>query len=101
MIRVAIIGYGRQPEFEVTTPGIPSLDERIAWALLSKPVFRRACEREGIDLTLPMKICGMTKEEFGDMKTEQDRETTTGGLNGKGEQGRRRKGWLRVWRTKL
>ena len=48
MIRVAMIGYDRDPEFRVTASEIPPLDERIAWAMLSRPVFRHACEREGI-----------------------------------------------------
>lgn len=104
MIRVATIGYGREPEFQVTESEIPSLDERIAWALLSRPVFRRACEKEGVNLTLPMKICGITKEEFGAMKQEQDQVTAAGGPGGKEGQGRKRgsrRGWLGAWRAKL
>lgn len=104
MIRVATIGYGREPEFEVMTSETPSLDERIAWALLSRSVFRRACEKEGVDLTLPMKLCGVTGAEFEALKKDQDGEGD-GERNGKERQKTsgeaRRRNWLRVWRAKL
>ncbi|KAF9449059.1 hypothetical protein P691DRAFT_728642 [Macrolepiota fuliginosa MF-IS2] len=104
MIRVATIGYGRQPDFEVITPGAPSLDERIAWALLSRPVFRHACEKEGVDLALPMKICGVTRAELDALKKGQDGQDENGG-GGQGKQGvsevARRRNWLRAWRAKL
>ncbi|KAG5637811.1 hypothetical protein H0H81_003143 [Sphagnurus paluster] len=49
MIRVATIGYARQPEFALTPPGrTPPLRARLAWTMISKPEFREACEREGI-----------------------------------------------------
>ncbi|PCH40719.1 hypothetical protein WOLCODRAFT_70305 [Wolfiporia cocos MD-104 SS10] len=49
MIRVAAIGYGRQPDFEVFAPNQPSQEERIAYALKTNPVFREAAQQEGID----------------------------------------------------
>ncbi|KAF5369693.1 hypothetical protein D9615_010148 [Tricholomella constricta] len=48
MIRVAMIGYGHQPEFDIGPPGAPTLKVRLAWAMLSKPEFRGACEKEGL-----------------------------------------------------
>ncbi|KIM38741.1 hypothetical protein M413DRAFT_52300, partial [Hebeloma cylindrosporum] len=51
LIRVATIGYAREPDFEVHPPNAPTTEERIAWALLNRDVFRIPCEKEGIDLT--------------------------------------------------
>lgn len=103
MIRVAIIAYGRSPDFEVTTPETPPLEERIAWGLLSKPVFRRACENEGVDLKPLLKICGLTREEFEAMKQQQDRESSSEIKDGKRQSSSdmTRRKWLRVWRAKL
>ncbi|KXN88980.1 Nudix hydrolase 15, mitochondrial [Leucoagaricus sp. SymC.cos] len=103
MIRVATIGYGREPEFQVIAPGTPSLDERVAWALLNRPVFRRACEKEGVSLALPMKICGIVRTEFETMKKEQDGGNDSNEKDGKKSQGEiaKRRNWLRVWRAKL
>ncbi|TFK23534.1 hypothetical protein FA15DRAFT_593961 [Coprinopsis marcescibilis] len=59
MIRVAMIGYGRPPEFEINPPNAPSTEERIAWALLHRKVFLEACEKEGIDLGVARRIAGV------------------------------------------
>ena len=56
LIRVATIGYAREPDFEVHPPGTPFTRERIAWALLSRKVFRDACEKEGIDLSYAKRL---------------------------------------------
>lgn len=56
LIRVATIGYAREPDFEVHSPNEPSLEERIAWALLNRKVFKDACEKEGVDLQPAEKI---------------------------------------------
>ena len=56
LIRVATIGYARGPDFEVRSPNELSLEERIAWALLNRKIFRDACEREGVDLRTAEKI---------------------------------------------
>ncbi|CCM07088.1 uncharacterized protein FIBRA_09414 [Fibroporia radiculosa] len=53
LIHVAIIGYGRAPDFELDAPGQPSWNERIAYALKHSPVFLEAMQKEGID---PSKI---------------------------------------------
>lgn len=101
MIRVAMIGYDRDPEFLITTSEIPPLDERIAWAMLSRPVFRHACEREGINLSLTMRICGVKRSEFEAMKRENDgREDSKLRVEGKGKI-ERRGNWLGAWKAKL
>lgn len=56
LIRVAIIGYAREPDFGVHSPNELLLEERIAWALLNRKVFRDACEKEGVDLRPAEKI---------------------------------------------
>jgi hypothetical protein len=48
LIHVAMVGYGRQPEFELNRPGAPTRDRRLAWTMFNKPVFREACEKEGV-----------------------------------------------------
>lgn len=104
LIRVAMIGYGCDPEFQVTSPNTPSPEERVSWALLSRPVFRRACEEEGVSLALPMRICGVTRSEFEAMKNEQDGREDSDRRDMK-RRGRgdvtRRSNWLRLWRAKL
>ena len=101
MIRVAMIGYDRDPEFRVTASEIPPLDERIAWAMLSRPVFRHACAREGINPSLAMRICGVKRSEFEAMKRENDdREDGKLRVEGKGKI-ERRGNWLGAWRAKL
>jgi coenzyme A diphosphatase NUDT7 len=101
MIRVAIIGFGRFPDFQATTHGTPSLNERIAWALLYKPVFRHACRSEGVDIRVPLKICNMSRREFEDIEKTQESERET-------KDGKKRnlahsegRNWMRAWRTKL
>ena len=59
LIKTATIGYGRQPEFEVYSPNAPTMEQRMAWALLNRKVFWEACEKEGIDLSLARKIAGV------------------------------------------
>ena len=56
LIRVATIGYAREPDFEVHSSEELSVEERIAWALLNRNVFRDACENEGINLRSAEKI---------------------------------------------
>lgn len=102
MIRVATIGYGRFPDFQVKTPETPSLDERIAWALLHRPVFRHACRNEGVDMRIPLRICNVTRHEFEVMEKaqESDREMK----EGKKRDSKRSvagRNWMGVWRTKL
>ncbi|TFK33195.1 NUDIX hydrolase domain-like protein [Crucibulum laeve] len=63
LIRVATIGYAREPDFEVNPRGTPTQEQRIAWALLSRPAFREACIMEGIDLSTARRIAGVSEEE--------------------------------------
>lgn len=44
-----MIGYEREPDFELYAPNQPSLQVRILTALRTHPVFREAAKREGID----------------------------------------------------
>jgi peroxisomal coenzyme A diphosphatase NUDT7 len=50
LIRTATIGYGREPDFEVNSPNAPLAEERIAYEMLHNPVFREACDLEGLKL---------------------------------------------------
>ncbi|KAJ3574685.1 hypothetical protein NP233_g1586 [Leucocoprinus birnbaumii] len=101
LIRVATIGYGREPEFQVNDPTTPSLEKRIAWALLNRAVFRKACEEEGLSLSVPMKICGVTRSEFEGMKREQEEREDGESRDGRRRGSVRRSNWLRIWRAKL
>ncbi|KZT70259.1 hypothetical protein DAEQUDRAFT_214953 [Daedalea quercina L-15889] len=49
LIRVATIGYGKEPDFDVYAPDQPSQEERIAYELRTNSPLRAACRREGID----------------------------------------------------
>ncbi|PIL37567.1 hypothetical protein GSI_01261 [Ganoderma sinense ZZ0214-1] len=49
LIRVAAIGYGREPDFEPSAPDEPAMAQRIAYALRTDPIFRAAAVAEGID----------------------------------------------------
>jgi len=56
LIRVATIGYAREPDFEIRSFNELSIEERIARALLNRKIFRDACEKENIDLRFAKKI---------------------------------------------
>ncbi|KAH9919694.1 uncharacterized protein B0H18DRAFT_625232 [Fomitopsis serialis] len=49
LIRVATIGYGREPDFDVYAPDQTSQEGRIAYELRENPLLREACREEGID----------------------------------------------------
>lgn len=49
LIRVAIIGYGREPDFQLLAPDQRPTEERLAYALRHHAAFREAAEKEGID----------------------------------------------------
>ena len=49
LIRVATVGYGREPDYEVHAPDEPSQEERMAFELKTSPILREACLKEGID----------------------------------------------------
>jgi len=68
LIRVATVGYAREPDFEVLSPNELSLEERIAWALLNRKVFKDACENEGVDLRFAEKIVKRFERKLGEKK---------------------------------
>lgn len=49
LIRVAIIGYAREPDYELQPPDAPSMNERIAHTMLHNQKFRDAFAAEGLD----------------------------------------------------
>jgi len=49
LIDVATIGYARRPTFEIQPPNSPTMEERIASALLLHPTFRQAFIEEGMN----------------------------------------------------
>lgn len=49
LIRVATVGYGREPDFDAYAPDEPSQEERMAFELRASPVLKDACLKEGID----------------------------------------------------
>lgn len=61
LIRVAEIGFGRPPDFEVMAPGEPSMTQRIDYALRNHPKFIEAFEEESHEGS---RSNGVTKEFF-------------------------------------
>ncbi|KIN97283.1 hypothetical protein M404DRAFT_10780 [Pisolithus tinctorius Marx 270] len=50
LIRVATVGYGHEPTFQVQPPNAPTIAQQIAYALLTpNNPLRVACDREGVD----------------------------------------------------
>ena len=49
LIRVAIIGYGRQPEYELYAAGQWSQEQRIAYVMKNNPILREAQKKEGLN----------------------------------------------------
>ena len=75
LIRVATIGYARQPDFDVHPPNAISTEERIAYALLYRKVLRDACEKENIDLRVAKRIVEAgVKRELQREKQKKERE---------------------------
>ncbi|KAJ7599091.1 NUDIX hydrolase domain-like protein [Mycena floridula] len=50
LIHTAMIGYAREPDFEVYPPRAPGWEERIAHGMLVHPVYREAAEKEGLKI---------------------------------------------------
>lgn len=71
LIRVATIGYAREPDFEVHSPNEPSFQERIAWALLNRKAFRDACENEGVGLRSAEKIVKSYERKLAEKKKKR------------------------------
>ena len=72
MIRVATVGYAREPDFEVHPPNASTTEEQIAWALLNRDVFRIPCEKEGIDLR-PARRLLETREKKAREREKRER----------------------------
>ncbi|KAI0782543.1 NUDIX hydrolase domain-like protein [Abortiporus biennis] len=60
LIRVATIGYGYEPDFEVNAPDQPAQEDRIVQALRTRPLFRQAEIEEGLD---PDKVPDLVPRE--------------------------------------
>lgn len=79
LIRTAIVGYQREPDFEVNPPHAATMEERIAYALLYRPGFRASCEKEHIDLRPAKRILSaLEKKEERWQKKEKEREHRDG-----------------------
>lgn len=65
LIRVATIGYAREPDFEIYPPTAVSNEGRIAYALLNREIFRDACKKENINLLVAKSIVesGVRREQ--------------------------------------
>ncbi|KAJ7264282.1 NUDIX hydrolase domain-like protein [Mycena rebaudengoi] len=72
LIRAATVGYATAPDFEVHHPEGLSSDERIAWTMLSDPVFREAYEKEGIrvDWKAVRRAAGVRDEQHAESELD-------------------------------
>lgn len=52
-------------------------------------------------MSVPMKICGVTRSEFEGMKREQEEREDGESRDGRRRGSVRRSNWLRIWRAKL
>jgi hypothetical protein len=78
LIDVATIGYARPPTFELQPPNSPTMEERIAYALLLHPTFRQAFIDEGMNAELSVgsvlkRIKGREQAEKGKEKGRRAR----------------------------
>lgn len=74
LIDVATIGYDHPPEFELQPPNAPTMEERIASAILTQPIFRQAYVDEGMDPELSVgTVLQRIKEREKVQKTESRR----------------------------
>ncbi len=69
-----MIGYAREPDFEVQAPGTPTTEERMAWAMLHRPVFHAACKGEGIDMGAAQRIVDAFLKKQGARKQRDNLE---------------------------
>ncbi|KII94552.1 hypothetical protein PLICRDRAFT_33350 [Plicaturopsis crispa FD-325 SS-3] len=109
LIRVATIGYGRVPEFDEDAPDSPSMDLRIAYALLTMDKFREALKEQGIPNPDAAVDPALAKEVRARLEDRRRRREATEGVPPeraevevyqKGEN-RRRKGRERKIRSRL
>lgn len=79
LIRTAIIGYQREPDFEVNPPHAATMEERIAYALLHRPGFRESCEKEHVDLRPAKRIVSaLDRKQERWRKKQKERERRDG-----------------------
>lgn len=81
LIDVAIIGYVRQPTFEVQPPNCPTMEERIAYAMLLHPTLRKALVDEGMnpELSVGGVLRSIKEREQAAKARERQRSTTREG----------------------
>ncbi|KAJ7193653.1 hypothetical protein GGX14DRAFT_701098 [Mycena pura] len=67
LIHAASIAHARAPDFEVAPPDALSGAARIAWALITNPVFKEAYDAEGIDVdwAAVRRVAGIGPEAEG------------------------------------
>jgi hypothetical protein len=75
LIDVATIGYARGPAFELQPPGSPTMEERIARAMLLHPTFRKAFVDEGMnpELSVGSVLARIEEREKSDRSSERGR----------------------------
>ena len=74
LIRVATVGYAREPDFKVAAPDQLSQPERIAHMLKYHPVFREAAIKEGIN---PDKTPDMSQHQQRRREDRRRRKNST------------------------
>ncbi|KAF8629541.1 hypothetical protein AX15_003392 [Amanita polypyramis BW_CC] len=100
LIRVAEIGYARSPSYEAHPEGEPSTIQRMAWAMLEKPLYWAACEAEGIKMDREL-LCRLATGTVA--TTEQGEEgSRTGTANSREDERNKRirHRWRRPWSTR-
>jgi coenzyme A diphosphatase NUDT7 len=79
LIRTAITGYQREPDFEVNPPHVATMEERIAYALLNRPGFRASCPKENVDLRPAKRIvAALDKKQERWRKKQKQKERRDG-----------------------
>ncbi|KAJ7193667.1 NUDIX hydrolase domain-like protein [Mycena pura] len=65
LIHAASIAHARAPDFEVAPPDALTGPARIAWALITNPVFKEAYDAEGIDIdwAVVRRVAGIGPDE--------------------------------------
>lgn len=80
---MATIGYARNPAFQVQPLDAPTMEERIAHALLTHPTFRQAYTEEGMT---PELAVGNVLAQIQETKARKNEKLTR-------SKGQRRRGW--------
>ncbi|KAJ7081168.1 NUDIX hydrolase domain-like protein [Mycena belliarum] len=81
LIRAATIAHAREPDFEVAAPGSQTGEARIAWAILSNPVFSAAYNAEAIKVNWDVvrRLAGVKDEDsLPQLEPQRDNPPTTG-----------------------